>query len=904
MSKVLPEKVRQSVKEQLLETGWEIQDAENIDLAVPNGIAVNNFPLLNRSVDYLLFIDRMAVGIVLIDHFDKLNGVEKRILEYLNDVPNYVPHIYIPLPLFYVYNGKDLLFLNIRDVIPSWRKVFSFYHPGTIKQLLSLEKTQNAKIYSLPPLDKTGLWDCQFEFVQLAEKALLKSQPRFCARIAIGAGKTKAAFVLIQRLLQYTHAQRFLYITDRDHLGRQVLNSYQSFLSTEDSNIPLTDRIQFLSRGINSNARIFLTTLQELGGIFQYPDQYDSEETLFGKSFKTLKADPHYPDEYPIETFDYIIIDDCAPSALKYFHAIFDYFDAPVIGLTSTCSKQVYEFYQKNILMEYKPERAIADGCIVDYAVYSFKISGEKRGISVDGYFQPDKRTAKTKRIRWATIDRYSEMITRELTSKTEIRAVALAFKERLFTEIFPGRSFVPKTIVFARNDKQADFIVQAFQKIFSASSDFCVRISSKDVDNFEKLISQFNDSINPRLLVTTDFACGTNFRAVECLFFFCQPGSAVAMQMMKGRGARTISSAELQFVSPDATIKTRFLVFDTVGICSKDQSDFYSLERKKNDSLEDLFNHVNSEHVNVDVITTLAGRLAQLNLKISQDDRILIEKTAFGKPLKQIIHSLLDVTDPDVLEEIAKELFNSVHPNAQQVQSTKKELIKVACSPLRIEGIRKVILELYNKYESSNSALFELEDNESLELINEKAKSILGRFKKFLQDHKNSLKVLQGIYFNNPEWISYENIKQAAEVMSKHPYCLQIETVWLAYQHYKKNIQQGSGKRAMTDFISLVHYERGSIKFLKPFAQLVEDRYKTWLRINNQEKIEFLPVQIDFLELLKNYFGKYAYISLEDLDLAPLHQTGGSMKMYQLFGNRMEDVLCHFNRFLMAVPK
>ncbi len=903
MAKAESDKTRQRLREQLRETGWEIQDAENINLAVPDGIAVGNFPLLNKSVDFLLFIDRMAVGVVLADRFDNSNGVEKKILGYLNDVPQYVPHVQIPLPLFYGHDGKNLFFMNIRDVIPSWRKVGTFYQPDTIGRIIGQEKTQNTKLYHLPPVNTSGLWDCQIECIQQVEKALLKSHPRICVRMAPGTGKTRAAFELVHRLLLHTHARCILFITDRDDLGRQVRQIFHS-LSGDGAPTFLPEHIQFLSHGISSDTRVYVTTLQELGRIFNYPVEYDSRDTMFGRTLKTFKSSIDYNRDYSIELFDYIIIDDCAPAALKHYKAIFDYFDAPAVGLFSACSRQVYDFFHKNIVLDYKPERAIADGCTLDYQIYSLTLSVEKRRHAVDGHFLADRRAGKTKRIRWAALDRYSENVGPEF-SKSKIRAIIQAFKDRLFTEIFPGRSFVPKTAVFARDEKQAGHIAAEFQRSFNASSDFCASVTIKDVEGAEKTVSQFNDSINPRILVTTDIiAGGTNFRTVECVFFFCRPGSAVLLQMMKGRGARTIGPAELQFVSPDASLKTQYIIIDAAGACSNDQTDYCSLERRRNDNLEDLFLQLDADNINDNVIKTLAGRLAKIQLKMNRADSSALEKAAHGKPLRQIIHSLLDVVDPDVLEEIAKELFNSEHPTAQQIQSAKKELFNVACLPLYDAGMKKIILDLQNKYETTTQSLLELEDNENLELVNEKAKNIINRFKKFLQDKKNSINALKGILTKRAELVTYENLKQTAEIMSKHPYCLQIETIWLAYQHHKKNIPQNGGKRAMTDLISLVYYERGMIKQLVPFADIVEERYKAWIKGHHQEEQALLPVQIDFLELLKNYFVKYAFTSLEDLDLAPLQNSGGSMRMYQLFGNRMEEILQNFNRFLMTVPK
>src|SRR5437763_15813590 len=75
----------------------------------------------------------------------------------------------------------------------------------------------------------------------------------------------------------------------------------------------------------------------------------------------------------PIETFDFIITDECHRSIYNLWRQVLEYFDAYLIGLTATPSKQTIGFFNKNLVMEYGHERAVADQVNVNYDVYKIE---------------------------------------------------------------------------------------------------------------------------------------------------------------------------------------------------------------------------------------------------------------------------------------------------------------------------------------------------------------------------------------------------------------------------------------------------------------------------------------------------------------------------------------------------
>jgi len=197
-----------------------------------------------------------------------------------------------------------------------------------------------------------------------------------------------------------------------------------------------------------------------------------------------------------------------------------------------------------------------------------------------------------------------------------QIRTVIRTFKDKLFTEIFPGRTEVPKTLVFAKDDSHAEDIVNIIKEEFGKGNDFCKKITYKTTgEKPEDLIASFRNSYNPRIAVTVDMiSTGTDIKPLECLLFMRDVKSLVYFEQMKGRGTRTISNTDFNAVTPDAPDKTHFVIVDAIGVCENDKTDSRPLERKRNISFEKLILSVALGTRDEDTLTSLAGRLASLD--------------------------------------------------------------------------------------------------------------------------------------------------------------------------------------------------------------------------------------------------------------------------------------------------
>ena len=189
-----------------------------------------------------------------------------------------------------------------------------------------------------------------------------------------------------------------------------------------------------------------------------------------------------YNPDFPIEEFDFIITDECHRSIYNLWRQVLEYFDAHLIGLTATPSKQTFGFFNQNLVMEYNHGQAVADHVNVDFDVFRIRTLISENGSTVDAGFDVDKRDRQTRKVRWEKLDEDltygAAQLDRDVVARDQIRTVIRTFKERLFSEIFPGRTEVPKTLIFAKDDSHADDIVQIVREEFGKGNDFAEKIT------------------------------------------------------------------------------------------------------------------------------------------------------------------------------------------------------------------------------------------------------------------------------------------------------------------------------------------------------------------------------------------------------------------------------------------
>jgi type I restriction enzyme R subunit len=913
-------KARVEIDKMLEAAGWAVQDAREGNLAASRGVAVREFILESPHgrADYLLFVDREAVGVIEAKpEGATLTGVEWQSSKYLDGLPDWVTSaLEGALPFAYQSTGVETRFTNTLDPEARSRHVFWFHRPETLAawvrhvQENPLAPTLRHRLMDLPELNAEGLWPAQATAIRNLERSLAENRPRALIQMATGAGKTYTAANVAYRAVKHAGARRVLFLVDRANLGRQTLKEFQAF-TTPDDGRKFTElyNVQHLaSNVIDPVARVTITTIQRLYSILKGEAELDPE--LDEHSAYDLLPDEPVPVTYnprvPIETFDVVVVDECHRSIYGVWRQVLDYFDAFIVGLTATPNKQAFGFFNQNLVMEYTHEQAVADQVNVDFDVYRIRTKISEEGSTIDAGLVTAFRDRQTRRLRWETLDEDvaygAQALDRAVVAKDQIRTVVRTFKERLFTEIFPGRTELPKTLIFAKDDSHADDIVQIVREEFGKGDDFAVKITYKSTGRKpDEMIAEFRNSYNPRIAVTVDMiATGTDVRPLECVFFMRAVKSRTYFEQMKGRAVRVIDEATFQSVTPDARAKSRFVIVDAVGVTESDLSDTQPLDRKPTVPLDRLLKQLSFGSRDADAVSTIAGRIARLERQLTKDDRDELEELA-GVTLRELTSAIVDALDPDR----QREATGKDEPSEQEVAAAAKELLDAAVEPLVTNPtLRERLVEVRRSYEQTLDEFSQdkvIAVGYSLDGA-DRARQTAESFRAFIEEHKDEITALQ-ILYSRPyrQRPTFKEIKELAHAIGRPPYQWTPERLWQAYEALEHSKVRGSGGRVLTDMVSLVRFALEQEDELVPYPELVDERFQAWLLAQENTGRTFTPVQIAWLERIRDHVAASLAISAEDFDYTPFVEHGGIGKAYELFGDELSPLLDELNEALAA---
>jgi len=627
-----------------------------------------------------------------------------------------------------------------------------------------------------------------------------------------------------------------------------------------------------------------------------------NEITSVGERPKEVAYNPRIP----IETFDFVAVDECHRSIYNVWRQVLEYFDAFLVGLTATPSKQTFGFFNQNLVMEYNHERAVADGVNVGYDVYRIKTQIGERGGKVDAGFYVDYRDKTTREVRWGQLDETLEFAARELDRsvvvRDQIRSVIQAYKERLFTDLFSGRTVVPKTLIFAKDDSHAEDIVEIVREEFGKGNEFCKKITYKTSEKAETLISEFRTSPVLRIAVTVDMiSTGTDVKPLEALIFIRDVKSQTYYEQMVGRGTRTISETDLRAVTGDATRKTHFVLIDAVGVTeTAKNTDIRPLERKPTVAFDNLLGMIAFGSRDADTLTTLASRLARLDRQLDERDRQSIRDVAGGRDPSALANALLDAVDPDKQRQYAVEASGTDSPTEVQLQEAASALAEMACEPFDAPQLRNTLASLKQRSE-------QVIDRVSEDIViyagydYDKARQMVTNFERFIEENRDELIALQIIY-NRPyaeRRLTLEEIRQLADSLDDPPYLLDTEALWKAYERLESaKVRGASSQRLLTDVVSLVRFAMGKDEVLEPYPDFVERRFEEWLERNDGG---FTAEQVEWLGMIKDHIAASLTIEPEDFGYAPFSDRGGKLRASRLFGPELPKLLDELNEELAA---
>jgi len=790
-----------------------------------------------------------------------------------------------------------------------------------------------SRLRTMPTLVTTGMRECQIRAVTNLEASLAANRRRALIQMQTGSGKTYTAVAQAYRLIKYGGAKRILFIVDRGNLARQTLAEFQAYVTPDDGR-KFTElyNVQHLqSNKIDGVCKVVITTIQRLYSILKGEEEFDEEneqQSVAGlqallKKPKEVEYNPHIP----IEMFDFVFTDECHRSIYNLWRQALEYFDAYLIGLTATPSKQTLGYFNQNLVMEYGHSQAVADGVNVDFDVYRIQTRITDQGSVVEAGNYVDKRDRKSRKTRWQELDddlNYApNELDRAVVAVDQIRTIVQTFRDRLFTEIFPGRDVVPKTLVFAKDDNHADDIVKIFREEFGKGNEFCEKITYRSgtariIDEVtgettgykstgvkpEDHLNAFRTGYNPRIAVTVDMiATGTDVKPLEIVFFMRDVQSSNYFEQMKGRGCRVMDSGDFEGITPGAKNKTRYVIIDAVGVTEHCKKDSPQLDRQPTVPLKTILQAVGQGSTDPEVVSTLASRLARLDRIIGDGQRQELERLA-GRSMHELIRQLADSVDPDSIIDEGESLGQTVEDGSQYMIALGQHMREKAVEPFLDPKVRDHILNAQQDAEQTIDTVSKDEvvfAGASLEAT-EKARTTIESFAQYLADNKDEITAIQLLYSHRRgQGPTLAQLKELAKTIQQPPRSWTPDALWRAYETLEKSKVRGTGGKVVTDLVSLVRFALEQESILRPFGETVEDRFAAWLASQESAGRKFTNEEMQWLTMIRDHVATSLTIEPDDFEVAPFAQAGGLGRAYQVFGELLNPLLAELNEVLVA---
>ncbi len=919
-----PEQIaRDNIDKQLTECGWIIQDKKHINLTVGLGVAVTEYQTGVGPADYILFVAGKPVGVIEAKAEEKgfqLIQAEDQSKDYAHSKLKYLDND--PLPFVYESTGTLTRFTDYRDPKPRSGPVFAFHRPETFQEWLKRGNSLRQRISDIPSLQTAGLRDCQIRAIDKLEDSFRRNQPKALIQMATGSGKTFTAITAIYRLLTYAKARRVLFLVDTKNLGEQAEQEFMAYMPNDDNRkfSELYGVHRLKSSFVPTDNQVYISTIQRLYAILKEEELDEKAEETNPGEIKWEKRQPipvGYNPKLPMEFFDFVVIDECHRSIYNLWKQVLDYFDAFLIGLTATPDNRTFGFFNQNIVSEYTHEEAVIDKVNVGSDVYLIETEITKKGSVIWKGQYVDHRERLTRKKRWEQLDEdvvYSQTeLDDKVVNPNQIRTVIRTFKEHL-PEMFPdridakGEFEVPKTLIFAKTDSHADDIIQIVREEFGEENRFCKKITYNSEDP-KSTLAQFRNDYHPRIAVTVDMiATGTDVKPLECLLFMRDVKSRNYFEQMKGRGTRTINLDDLKKVTPTARYtKDHYVIVDAVGVTKSLKTDSRPLEKKPGVPLKDLLAAITVGARDEDLFTSLANRLIRLEKQLTDKEKSTFADKAKSKTITQVVKELLNAYNPDTLEDIRLKVEQE---NPDTAPDEKKEKLKTLTIALQnqaastfngdlntyIENVRKAheqIIDLLNP--DKVIAVGWDKDNK------DKAQELIKTFADWIAQHKDEITALQ-IFYSQPfqrRELTFKMIKELVDTIVADKPVLAPLGVWRAYELLEK--VSGQPKNEFVALVSLIRKVAGIDATLTSYDKTVDKNFQNWVFKKQAGPLKFTEEQMQWLRMLKEHIAASVSVAMDDLDYTPFVEDGGKGKMWQLFGDEMENVIIELNETLAA---
>ena len=452
-------------------------------------------------------------------------------------------------PMMFTTNGFETYFWD--DQTAPQRKVSGIFSKDDLQKLMN-RRTERLDLMGISIDDKITDRYYQKEAIRAVCEQITQGFRKHLLVMATGTGKTRTASSLTDVLSRGKWATNILFLADRTALVKQAKDDFKNYL-------PDMSLCNLCTNKDDRNARIVFST---------YPTILNAIDDTKSKDGRQLFTPAH---------FDLIIIDESHRSIFKKYRAIFEYFDAIMVGLTATpktdVDRNTYDFFEMEHgvpTYAYDYETAVQqDHVLVPYYNYEVKTKFLEEGICYDDLSDEDKERYEEDFIEDGQLPEFipSEKLNKFVFNETTVDIVLQDLMDRGIH--IAGGDQLGKTIIFAQNKRHAEFILQRFNKLYPQyRGGFAQRVICDDA-YAQTIIDDFkNPEKEPHIAVSVDMM-DTGIDVPECvnLVFFKRVRSKAKFWQMIGRGTRLCKVLDcVDQVDGAYTDKRRFLIFDYCG--------------------------------------------------------------------------------------------------------------------------------------------------------------------------------------------------------------------------------------------------------------------------------------------------------------------------------------------------
>ena len=827
---MLPEEqARVKIDKQLKNAGWDIVSRDEY---VPRSASAVKEAIMqgNTESDYLLFIDDKAIAVVEAKREENPLGEEvQQQAEYYATHPQdwYGLWVQNQIPLVYLANGKKIYFKNLLKPDSDYVELSEMHSPKKMLQLIG----QVSEFGALPRLDPRGLRACQYRAEVAFEESIKKGKKKSLAVLATGSGKTYLACLASYRMLNYTPAKRILFLVDRNNLARQTESEFSTYNRTEGhQEMSSLYEIKRLRQDKDIKADIVISTIQKLfavltGNPIPNDDDEDAEDeknTVEEEKEDTKVVQLGDDLKLPPDYFQLIIVDECHRSIYGKWRKVLDYFSgAYVLGLTATPTPEAYTFFNNNVVEQYTYDDSVVDGVNVPFRIYRIKTEITEHGGAIKAHTMVREKSRKTGKVDFFLVDDRvdynSSALDRSVVNPDQIRKVLEAYMNSVYSELYPDREkkweYVPKTLIFAKDDNHATEIVKVAKQVFGEEFEdgvvpehFVQKITYTSEDS-NSLIRDLRTEKDFRIAVTvTLVATGTDVRPLEVILFMKDVQSDVLYTQMKGRGCRVIDDDRLREVTPNANTKECYYIVDAVGVTEHEKDIPHPVVNpgpgKKLLTLEQLLEHLAHNELSDENLLLLRDYCATIHRRY--ENSALFGRhldyfiTEYGFAPKTIAFNIQKAFDQGTLPEYKSPSVDN---------AVRMDLIMDLITSI---PARRKLLEMQRGYVVTT-------EHDPDELLyagfsKETAKKFIENFEQYLEDNKDSIEALRIIYNSEDIVITHKMLAELRDRLLSESAQYGVYQIWKNYKVLDdtgdvEDLDMKTNVNALTNLIQIVRF-------------------------------------------------------------------------------------------------